>query len=113
MHAPTPSTDARHARQEAVAAGLASVRLEGFTPPGELTLINARFVRGDLSAAERLAQARALCESLARRTVYMPCHVHHSRAPEIDFASPRLHVVSGLLLIGKEFISRVLAHTHI
>jgi len=66
MHAPTPSTDARHARQEAVAAGLASVRLEGFTPPGDLALLNARFVRGDISAADRLAQARALCEGLAQ-----------------------------------------------
>ena len=66
MYTPGSATDARHARQEAVDAGLASVRLEGLTLASELAVINARFVRGDLSGAARLAQACALCERLAQ-----------------------------------------------
>ena len=73
MYTPGSATDTRNARQEAVAAGVARVRLEGFTTPGALALINGRFVRGDISAADRLAQARALCEKLAQEANVSIC----------------------------------------
>lgn len=52
-------------RQQAVAAGVRSAKLEGFTLPGQMQVINARFVRGEISTDARLAQARALCEDIA------------------------------------------------
>lgn len=64
----TPSADNCPAtateRRDAADAGVASVQLEGFQIPPAAAAINDRFVSGEISGAQRLEQALALCKGL-------------------------------------------------
>ena len=64
--------DTAEARHDAVTTGVRSAKLEGFSVPGALQVINARFVRGEITAKDRLEQAWALCEEIARASRTRP-----------------------------------------
>ena len=66
MQTQVSQPDSVHARHLAVAIGVRSAKLEGFTVSCHMQVVNARFIRGEISAEARLAQARSLCEDIAR-----------------------------------------------
>lgn len=63
------SDDERDRRRQSVDQARASVRLEGTILPAAVEEINARFVVGEISAAEYVASVLAYADTVARRAV--------------------------------------------